>query len=361
MTNPVSMVRASLLQRGRHAVARHAMLVVSVAALAGCARVNTALDHVNAGLAALADTTRTTGRRASRAGAAPAAGAARRATVPLTLAQPVAERSDTLTAASEGTHRYTLHELDTRAWAEGGVLTVEIDVADGWDKGTSIASFDLYPEGVAPTRTGLPDGAVASAWNVAPGHRATLTHQFGKGQRFLLGAEGSWSSRAGSRNLYTFRVRVTPSATPLWTAEGTAAEGGASQTLTVWEGARSISVLGGDMAVTVPAARARAWGEDLTRWLARAERREATACAAQSGETISGPALADASGSATPAGAPAVVVTCALRRGAGARLLPSYELSVATADGYSHAVTVRATQLRQLAAALGSEARERAP
>lgn len=343
------MPRMAVLRRTSRAHLRLAVMSIALVALVGCASVNTTLDRVNQGLTALTDTT---GRPASRSGARTASGAAVRATVPLSLTQPTATRSDTLTAGPEGTHRYTLHEIDTRAWPEGGVLSVEVAVAQGWEGGGSIASFDLYPEGVTPSREGLPQGTVASAWNVAPGQGATLTHRFARGGRFLLGAEGSWSSPAGSKNLFTLRIRVTPSETPLWTAGSEPSEEDASRTITVWRGPRTFTVLGGDMAVTVTLARGHAWAGELTRWLTRAERREATACAARADETISGPALVDASGAATESAVPAVVVTCGLRRRAGARPLPSYELSVATADGYSHAVSVRATQLRELAGLL---------
>ena len=353
------MPRMAVLRRTSRAHLRLAVMSIALVALVGCASVNTTLDRVNQGLTALTDTT---GRPASRSGARTVSGAAVRATVPLSLTQPTATRSDTLTAGPEGTHRYTLHEIDTRAWPEGGVLSVEVAVAQGWEGGGSIASFDLYPEGVTPTRTGLPQGVVASTWNVAPGQRALMSYRFERGQRLLLGAEGSWSSPVGTRNLYTFQVRVTASEIPLWRAEGAADDGGTAQTITAWQGARTYTILGGDMAVTVPRTRAQAWAGELARWLTRAERREATACAARLNETISGPALVDASGAATESTVPAVVVTCALRRGAGARPLPSYELSVATADGYSHAVSVRATQLRELAALLqGNDARSGAP
>lgn len=333
------------------AALRLALLGASLSAVIGCARVNTTLDRVNQGLAALADTA---GRPASRSGARPAAGV--RGNVPLTLTRPTATRSDSLTASPEGTHRYTLYEVDTRAWPEGGVLTVEVDVGEGWEGGSSIGSFDLYPEGVTPSREGLPQGAVASAWNVAPGQRATLMHRFERGQRLLLGAEGSWSSPPGTKNVYTFRVRVTPSEAPLWTAEGTAADGGTVQTMTVWQDARHVMVLGGDMAVTVALTRGQAWAREMAGWLARAERREATACATGAGEAVSGPALEDVvPTTGSRSGVPALTVTCALRPrrgGPNARPVPTYELAVTTPDGYAHAVEVSAPQLRDLAVAL---------
>lgn len=338
-------------QNGR-VVLRLVLAGTFLGALAGCASVSTTLDRVNQGLAAIADTTnRPTPTARTRT---KAAAGALRASVPLTLTDPTATRSDTLTAGEEGTHSYTLYEIDTRGWPEGGVLTVEVDVADGWEGGASIASVDLYPEGVEPTQRGLPEGAVASAWNVAPGQRAQLAHRFTRGQRFLLGAEGSWSSPAGSRNLYVFRARVTPGELPIWTGASAVSEGRDIQAITVWRGPHSYMVLGGEMAVTVSANRGDTWARDLTRWVARAERRESGACAARAGETISGPALEYDGRAVTSSrsSTPAVVVTCALRSGTGRRLAPTYEIAVATADGYSHAVAVSAAQLRELAAAL---------
>ncbi len=108
-----------------------------------------------------------------------------------------------LVAPGSGRQMYNVHEIDLRAFGSGGLLLIDITMGDGECAG----SFDLFPEGV-PLPSGSPNGSVAHKYDVPPGAKKTLVHQFAKGQVFRFGASGNWFSEKGSTNEFEFEARA---------------------------------------------------------------------------------------------------------------------------------------------------------
>ena len=107
----------------------------------------------------------------------------------------------TLVAPGRGKHSYTVINLDATRFTSGGVLHITITVGDG----ASEASFDLYPQGARLPSEGMPN-SLASAHNVRGGAGAKIDYRFDHGGVFQLAAEGSWNSKPGDKNTYTFVV-----------------------------------------------------------------------------------------------------------------------------------------------------------
>ena len=66
----------------------------------------------------------------------------------------------------QGLQDYTVVEIDTTAFKEGGVLTITISVGDA----ESAGSFDLYDGETELPTEGSPRGALTSAWDVPRQH-----------------------------------------------------------------------------------------------------------------------------------------------------------------------------------------------
>jgi hypothetical protein len=114
----------------------------------------------------------------------------------------------TLVAPGRGKHSYRVILLDASRFVNGGTIHITITVGDG----ESEASFDLYPQGLPLPSEGLPN-SLANAVNIRSASGAKITYRFAHGTVFQFGAEGSWNSKAGATNTYTFVVDVdSPSA-----------------------------------------------------------------------------------------------------------------------------------------------------
>jgi hypothetical protein len=114
----------------------------------------------------------------------------------------------TLVAPGRGKHSYRVILLDASRFVNGGAIHITITVGDG----ESEASFDLYPQGLSLPSEGLPN-SLANAVNIRSASGAKITYRFAHGTVFQFGAEGSWNSKAGATNTYTFVVDVdSPSA-----------------------------------------------------------------------------------------------------------------------------------------------------
>jgi hypothetical protein len=109
----------------------------------------------------------------------------------------------TVAAPGRGKHAYLITNLDATRFTGGGVLHVTITVGDG----ASEASFDLYPQGARLPSEGMPN-SLASAHNVRSGAGAKMDYRFDHGGVFQLAAEGSWNSKLGDTNNYSFVVDV---------------------------------------------------------------------------------------------------------------------------------------------------------
>jgi hypothetical protein len=109
----------------------------------------------------------------------------------------------TLVAPGRGKHSYRVIQLDASRFVNGGTIHITITVGEG----ESEASFDLYPEGLTLPSQGLPN-SLANAVNVRGGSGAKINYRFTHGAVFQFGAEGSWNSKAGDTNTYSFVVDV---------------------------------------------------------------------------------------------------------------------------------------------------------
>ena len=109
----------------------------------------------------------------------------------------------TLVAPGRGKHSYQVIMLDASRFANGGTIHITITVGNG----ESEASFDLYPQGLPLPSEGLPN-SLAHAVNIHSGSGAKINYHFARGTVFQFGAEGSWNSKAGAANAYSFVVDV---------------------------------------------------------------------------------------------------------------------------------------------------------
>ena len=113
-----------------------------------------------------------------------------------------------LVAPGRGKHSYRVIRLDASRFLGGGTIHIAITVGDGESEG----SFDLYPQGLPLPSEGLPN-SLAHAVNIRSASGANIDYRFAHGTVFQLGAEGSWNSKAGATNTYSFVVDVdSPSA-----------------------------------------------------------------------------------------------------------------------------------------------------
>ena len=104
-----------------------------------------------------------------------------------------------------GHQDYTVVEIDTTAFENGGWLAIDIWVGDAEAAG----SFDLFDaDSELPTK-GMPQ-ALTSAWGISPGGAGTITYYFERGQVFKLGATGDWFSKKGSANAFLATISVEP-------------------------------------------------------------------------------------------------------------------------------------------------------
>jgi len=109
----------------------------------------------------------------------------------------------TLVAPGRGKHSYRVIMLDASRFANGGTIHITITVGEG----ESEASFDLYPQGLPLPSEGFPN-SLAGAVNIHSGSGAKINYHFAHGAVFQFGAEGSWNSKAGATNNYSFVVDV---------------------------------------------------------------------------------------------------------------------------------------------------------
>jgi hypothetical protein len=109
----------------------------------------------------------------------------------------------TLVAPGRGKHSYRVIMLDASRFVNGGTIHITITVGNG----ESEASFDLYPQGLPLPSEGFPT-SLANAVNIRSGSGAKLNYRFAHGTVFQFGAEGSWNSKAGATNTYSFVVDV---------------------------------------------------------------------------------------------------------------------------------------------------------
>ena len=113
-------------------------------------------------------------------------------------------------APGHGNQDYTTVEIDTTLFEDGGKLTIDIWVGNGEVPG----SFDLFAGDTELPTTGMPDDALASAWEIEPGMSGQIVHRFDRGQLFKLSVIGSWLSEKGLVNAFWAKISVEPDRKP---------------------------------------------------------------------------------------------------------------------------------------------------
>jgi hypothetical protein len=126
-------------------------------------------------------------------------------TVMLTSTGPVAERSTVIIAPGRGLQKYTVFYIDTRDFAEGGTLSIDILLSQS---SATDGSFDLFPGNATIPTQGRPVGTLAGRYDVPKGTSTRLEYQFKTGQVFALGLEGNWASPSGAAGIVQFRASV---------------------------------------------------------------------------------------------------------------------------------------------------------
>ena len=128
--------------------------------------------------------------------------------VVLTREHPAQEVLSIFRAPGQGFQDYTVVEIDTTAFKDGGMLTITISVGDA----ESAGSFDLYDGETELPTEGSPRDALTSAWDVPANTQGKIEYPFERGKVFKLGATGSWLSEKGKVNgfLAEFSVEPTP-------------------------------------------------------------------------------------------------------------------------------------------------------
>ena len=124
--------------------------------------------------------------------------------VVLTPQKPEQENLSIFRTPEPGFQDYTVIEIDTTAFKEGGALTIDISVGNAEPMG----SFDLYDGKTELPTKGMPEGALASAWDIRPGRKGKIEYHFDRGKVFKLGATGSWFSEKGSINAFLATISV---------------------------------------------------------------------------------------------------------------------------------------------------------
>ena len=124
--------------------------------------------------------------------------------VVLDRAQPQQEILDIFRAPGSGYQDYTVVNIDTTAFEDGGVLTVDIRVGGADTSG----SFDLFDSNTELPTEGIPKEALVSAWGIKPNKSGTISHRFERGEVFRLGATGDWFSEKGSINAFHAHISV---------------------------------------------------------------------------------------------------------------------------------------------------------
>ena len=100
---------------------------------------------------------------------------------------------------------YTLVVIDTRAFENGGTLTVDIEVGRA-DANGFFYLFDGERE--LPTALQISkEDRLASVW-IEPGDTGQITHRFDRGQFFKLGATGRWDEERGQVNAFQAKISV---------------------------------------------------------------------------------------------------------------------------------------------------------
>ena len=123
--------------------------------------------------------------------------------VVLNSPQSTREILDVFRAPGNGYQDYTVVNIDTTAFEDGGTLTIYVKVGSADASG----SFDLFDSDTELPTEGVPE-ALVSAWGIKSNIATTIRHRFERGEVFKLGATGDWFSKKGDINAFYARISV---------------------------------------------------------------------------------------------------------------------------------------------------------
>ena len=103
-----------------------------------------------------------------------------------------------------GYQDYTIVEIDTTAFKDGGMLTIDLWIGSAEAAG----AFILFASDSELSTDGMPEVVLTSASGIVPGKGGRLSHRFDKGRRFKLGATGNSFSGNGKVNSFLATISI---------------------------------------------------------------------------------------------------------------------------------------------------------
>ena len=122
----------------------------------------------------------------------------------LDRAQPSQEILDAFRAPGDGYQDYTVVNIDTTAFEDGGTLIIDIQIGSADVAG----SFDLFDSDTELPIEGYPTDALTSAWGIRPSAAGKIRHRFARGKVFKFGATGDWDGEKGHINAFQARISI---------------------------------------------------------------------------------------------------------------------------------------------------------
>lgn len=103
-----------------------------------------------------------------------------------------------------GYQDYSVVEIDTTAFKEGGTLTIDLWIGGAEGAG----AFILFTNNNELSTDGMPKVVLTSASGIVPGKGGRITHRFEEGTSFKLGATGNSFSGEGKVNSFLATISI---------------------------------------------------------------------------------------------------------------------------------------------------------
>ena len=103
-----------------------------------------------------------------------------------------------------GYQDYTIIEIDTTAFKNGGMLTIDLWIGSAEAAG----AFILFASDSKLSTDGMPAVILTSASGIVPGKGGRLSHRFDEGTHFKLGATGNSFSGDGKVNSFLAKISI---------------------------------------------------------------------------------------------------------------------------------------------------------
>ena len=103
-----------------------------------------------------------------------------------------------------GYQDYSVVEIDTTAFKEGGTLTIDLWIGGAEGAG----AFILFTNDNELSTDGMPKVVLTAASGIIPGKGGRITHRFDEGTRFKLGATGNSFSGEGKVNSFLATISI---------------------------------------------------------------------------------------------------------------------------------------------------------